>query len=223
MANNIPINISTTLNYLISLPIPSTTKHAYSVTPAITNKALKKPKRLNKTQLALCPSCLSPHVFVGSDIREKYADKNAIVNIKFTCLTCKYTENKQSRTISVVHDADFKSLIEPKFQIVKTPALTELKFVSFTFQKNKFQAGNKAVDIYGFCQDDNGNLWRFGNTSALKLLYFAVKDRKFKAYISFAKHYSYATKNNWASNAKTTLGIGTFRQSPQIVGGIELI
>ncbi len=80
-----------------------------------------------------------------------------------------------------------------------------------------------SADIYAFCQDDNAIWYRFAGESAKKILYFAVKDRKFKAVMAYQKHWKKSLHDIGYANIMPQGTTLHFRQSPKIIGGIELI
>lgn len=208
---------------LVPMPLTVVTKVKKPSKPTV-NKPLQKIKRKRKVELALCPQCGSPNVLAASDIKHKLSDRNAIVTITFRCTSCKFVKETKTRNLSTIYEAEYKNAISQYYGTVKSPNEAELYFRYFKMEKNQYLKESDSADIYAFCQDDAGVWYRFAGESAKKILYFAVKDRKFKAIVAYQKHWK--KSQHEIGYGAITLPQGTtlhFRQSPKIIGGVELI
>ncbi len=104
---------------------------------------------------------------------------------------------------------------------MKSPNEIELTFNYFKIQKGASKYAGDQAQIYAYCTDTNGTRFRFGNESARKIMYFAVKDKKFKTVIAYQKHWKKLKCD--AYHANTAEMISNFRQSPKVISGIELV
>jgi len=192
--------------------------------PITVNKPIGTIKRKRKVELAMCPTCGSPNMFGFSDLKQNMWDKNSVVTITLVCTNCHWEEKTQTRNNIPMYEAAFKDAVSKYYATIKSPNEATLTFKFFKFEKNKYQLQHIATgggcDIHAFCEDAGGIMYRFGNESAKKILYFAVKERQFKCVMAYQKHWKKTQSSHGSVPQGTTLH---FRQSPKVLGGIELI
>jgi len=204
------------------VPMPAALKK----TPAkiTVNKPLAKIKRKRKVELAFCPKCGSPNLLAYSDLKTNIWDANAVVTITLACSNCHWDEKTKTRNNIAMYEAAFKDAVSKYYGQVLSPNEAVLTFKFFKFEKNKYQLQHMAdgggCDIHAFCEDANGVMYRFGNESAKKILYFAIKEKQFKTVIAYQKHWKKSQHDLGKIPMGTTMH---FRQSPKIIGGIEFI
>lgn len=182
-----------------------------------------KKKRKRKVKLALCPTCGSFNI--TGHFGEEY-DKitgRSSFRIQLHCSSCKW-DNKidipSTQAVKGVVNAQFEQELAKLYKEVRSPHDLELTFIGFRFNKKKEKWAKNSREIFVYATDSNGLRYRFSGESGLKVLYYTVKDKKFKANIAIQKHWTKARRNFLNIKEGT---ITNFRQSPKVIGNVELI
>lgn len=199
------------------------TNKEYKPHPAVKTKASGNPI------LFVTPSMPTPKPVrrVGQD------DPDVQIFIERKCLSCGDKHRQDVNSSNVINDT-YEQLLNAHFVEMKSPFETELKFRSIKVDKKTMQkaARMEAISKHGmpaffaFCEDRAGLLYRFSGTSAMKIIYGAVKDKWFSTRICIQK-FVRTNKNLKGWHMHSAIGneeaIQHWRQSPKIVGEITLL
>jgi len=186
-----------------------------------------KKKRQRNVDLFVCPNCHSP--FVRG--RTECNSISGLYTIHIDCLNCNWLQKQQANNHFDVNDR-YQEMIKDKFVKFKSPIFTEMKFRSIKVDRKSLSksalGGTNVLTKYGmppffaFCEDvfDSKLIYRFSGESARRIIYETVQHKPFRTHICIQKFWKMGQEGKiWTGPPGVIMN---FRQSPKIVGEIEL-